>query len=642
MNKKLKITLALGVATLLFTGCGGGSSGTDTPTTSIEVERGKVYDSVVTDATGKIATKTTGSNIYVFSGTPTYPITASGGWIDLDGDGAMTTNDMELDVNLTSYSTVVTPITTYLADANSATREQKLQELATSLGTTTENLLKVPSKGTKDTIIAANAIFKQMKTAPNTLPSTLTLANISSTLSDLNTTYSQSFTGQTDMATLAKNFEQAVVTANSGIFTKLTTQKIAELQGSTSGITISGAINTASGSSVARGVERGILDSDTKIVVLTNGGETQETYNVASNGSFSIPTSEITGNDMIILAVNGTTKEVYGNLKLSTATDDKLDFVDKSKLANNLNFGTLDNTNLTTTQTIANSNAFSSADTATLQTVARADDALVLAQNKYRNPDLWTRIDCDFTMGNLTNIKDTFSNIATFSKTANYIGAKPIVETELAEWIGVTKDQVKLHPPVNTKYTTNYGANMTYNDTATPSIGVTGTQDQHSATDYNFFDFPYFETFPSGNWLFKDNNGVTKATFSYNGAFPFDSNDKIKIPVPKVKLNINNNKVSSISVQWYVFENSAFAEINDTTMKLIASNPENNNNGLFVYFQNNTGNTVLTDVVADSWNGTFNLNDQNYEIGTNDASKIRSFSVVYFIGGVKYKFSFDE
>jgi ABC-type glycerol-3-phosphate transport system substrate-binding protein len=32
MNKKLKITLALGVATLLFTGCGGGSSGSDSDT----------------------------------------------------------------------------------------------------------------------------------------------------------------------------------------------------------------------------------------------------------------------------------------------------------------------------------------------------------------------------------------------------------------------------------------------------------------------------------------------------------------------------------------------------------------------------------------------------------------------------------
>ncbi len=48
MNKKLKITLALGVATLLFTGCGGGSSDTDTQTTtSID---GKVADGYLNNA----------------------------------------------------------------------------------------------------------------------------------------------------------------------------------------------------------------------------------------------------------------------------------------------------------------------------------------------------------------------------------------------------------------------------------------------------------------------------------------------------------------------------------------------------------------------------------------------------------------
>ncbi len=231
------ISLSLAVVSAIglgFVGCGGGGSGgTDTPaTTSVEVERGKVYDSIVTDATGKVATKTTGSNIYVFSGTPTYPITATGGWIDLDGNGAMTTDDIELDVTLTSYSNVITPITTYIADANSATREQKLQELTLSLGTTSENLLKVPSKGTKDTIIAANAIFTDIKAVPNRLPTALNFTDINSTLTALKTTYNQSFSGQTDMTILAKDFEQAVVSANSGLFTKLTNTKIATIEAS--------------------------------------------------------------------------------------------------------------------------------------------------------------------------------------------------------------------------------------------------------------------------------------------------------------------------------------------------------------------------------------------------------------------------
>lgn len=231
MSKISNITISLVSASLLFSGCGGGSSGgTDTPTTSVEVERGKVYDSNVVDATGKVATKTVGSNIYVFSGVPTYPITASGGWIDLDGDGEMTTSDIALDVNLTSYSNTVTPITTYIADTNPTIREQRLQELAQNLGTTTDNLLKVPSKGTKDTVIAANAIFKEMKTTPNTIPTTLSITDINGTLTSLKTTYNQSFTGETDMVILAKTFEQAVVNANSELFTKLTTTKIAQIE----------------------------------------------------------------------------------------------------------------------------------------------------------------------------------------------------------------------------------------------------------------------------------------------------------------------------------------------------------------------------------------------------------------------------
>ncbi len=68
-----------------------------------------------------------------------------------------------------------------------------------------------------------------MKTISNIPPEDLKFTDINATLSNLKTTYNQSFTGQTDMAMLAKTFEQAVVNANSGIFTKLTNEKIAQI-----------------------------------------------------------------------------------------------------------------------------------------------------------------------------------------------------------------------------------------------------------------------------------------------------------------------------------------------------------------------------------------------------------------------------
>ena len=64
-------------------------------------------------------------------------------------------------------------ITTAIADSDVTKREQKLQALATSLGTTEEELLKLPSSQSYDSSILSNELFKAIKEDGNIGLSTL-------------------------------------------------------------------------------------------------------------------------------------------------------------------------------------------------------------------------------------------------------------------------------------------------------------------------------------------------------------------------------------------------------------------------------------------------------------------------------------
>ncbi|MEA2017921.1 MAG: hypothetical protein U9N59_05690 [Campylobacterota bacterium] len=222
MNKSLLSLAVVSALSLGFTGCG--SSSDDTPassgdtdtSTDVEVERGKVYDATVTDSSSPAltATKTTGSNVYTFASTPTYPIKVNGGWIDVDGDGEMTTEDIALDIEMTSYSNVVTPITTYISDANETIREQRMSQLMSDMNITSQTeLLKPPSKAQNNTIFLANAIFKAMK-ENNTTDLSNNFTDINSSFSTLKTTFTQSGSQATQTsAGIAKWIEEKTVTA---------------------------------------------------------------------------------------------------------------------------------------------------------------------------------------------------------------------------------------------------------------------------------------------------------------------------------------------------------------------------------------------------------------------------------------------
>ena len=196
MKQNIKIGMSLALATVLSLGVSGCSSsdnnnaggGTSSSSSAVDitVERGKVYDAKVTDSStpAQVAIQKLGKNIYTFAKAPTYPVMVNGGWIDVNGDGTMDAGDVKLDIEMKSYSTTVTPITTLVADANETLRNQKLQNLAAELNAqgigaetdiTVSDLLKVPSDAPRDVFVAANAIYKDMKENNGALPDEATV-----------------------------------------------------------------------------------------------------------------------------------------------------------------------------------------------------------------------------------------------------------------------------------------------------------------------------------------------------------------------------------------------------------------------------------------------------------------------------------
>lgn len=79
----------------------------------------------------------------------------------------MTQDDVELNVKLISYSDVITPITTFIADENESIRQEKLEYLANETNSTTDDLLLPPSKASRNSIVVLNAIYEKMTEKKN-------------------------------------------------------------------------------------------------------------------------------------------------------------------------------------------------------------------------------------------------------------------------------------------------------------------------------------------------------------------------------------------------------------------------------------------------------------------------------------------
>ncbi len=164
--KKISLSILL---SLLIVGCGSSGGGNDTSTshtppasTPVEiydfsVERGPVISALVVDANGNSAYNIS-NGIYRFTTKPTYPIYVSDGYIDVNRDSIINTNDTKLpmalsitDENISS----VTVVTTLISDGDIK------NYLMTTFNLSQNDLYLKPSESLKISAIS-DIVFKYM------------------------------------------------------------------------------------------------------------------------------------------------------------------------------------------------------------------------------------------------------------------------------------------------------------------------------------------------------------------------------------------------------------------------------------------------------------------------------------------------
>ncbi len=136
--------ISMVVATLLLSGCG--SDGTTTLTEAadqsrvITVERGPLLDANVTDEQGHVAVEL-GEGRYAFDHEPHYPITATGGYIDVDRNGKIDAGEVKNELQLSTHSGDVITMATTIAGSS-----ENLEILQSSFELTKEQIeTQVPS-----------------------------------------------------------------------------------------------------------------------------------------------------------------------------------------------------------------------------------------------------------------------------------------------------------------------------------------------------------------------------------------------------------------------------------------------------------------------------------------------------------------
>lgn len=158
---------------VFFVGCGGGSSSNIITSNTVSVERGAVLEAIVKDASGQVATNNSGTNTYTFLNTITYPITVSGGFVDVDGDGIKNNSDFDLDLTLKASSGEnVTLLSTLVYNSDETILNENIKLLAQEFSINENELLNLPSSK-KELALLSNIIYKNLK-----LNSSINLENI--------------------------------------------------------------------------------------------------------------------------------------------------------------------------------------------------------------------------------------------------------------------------------------------------------------------------------------------------------------------------------------------------------------------------------------------------------------------------------
>lgn len=167
-NSMKNSMMSLAVATVLsvgFVGCGDSSSDSDNGAVVNDsiVEQSDSNDNLANDSDNS-STATSVGNVYEFEDAPTYPVFVNDGWIDVDGDGEKDTDDVPLEIEMSSYSNAVTVITTLATHSDVRTRDWVIELLSEKAGVSKEEILKIPSKSSEETINMNNTIYTLMQT----------------------------------------------------------------------------------------------------------------------------------------------------------------------------------------------------------------------------------------------------------------------------------------------------------------------------------------------------------------------------------------------------------------------------------------------------------------------------------------------
>jgi|GEM_PF-1928619 len=139
-------------------GCGGGGSSLGQSGTVFTVERGAIVNATLRDASGQVAVNLANTNQYTFENKVIYPVVVSGGFIDIDGDGIKNNDDIDLNVELSTYSgNSITLISTILGND----KDTNLNKLSTTFSLDSDDLTLLPSEK-KEVALLSNLIYKKL------------------------------------------------------------------------------------------------------------------------------------------------------------------------------------------------------------------------------------------------------------------------------------------------------------------------------------------------------------------------------------------------------------------------------------------------------------------------------------------------
>jgi len=167
-------------------------------------ERGPVFLADVSDAKGMKATKVNlgYSNRYRFEKKPTFPLHLENGVIDLNRDNKIDENDIELDINMSSYSLVISPLTTVVGDS-----KERMKQLGDYLSITEDEILnRVPSEASVNAVVLSNACYKAIKSGYS-----FGSEEFNRTVDEVKTIYQENFIEVKDSKELARVLEERVV-----------------------------------------------------------------------------------------------------------------------------------------------------------------------------------------------------------------------------------------------------------------------------------------------------------------------------------------------------------------------------------------------------------------------------------------------